>query len=56
MLHGSDTAENAQKELDFFFRKQQTLAVIKPDAYENKGKLESLHTCIDKQIVIHFIM
>ena len=37
MLHGSDTTQKAQEELEFFFPVQQTVAVIKPDAYENKG-------------------
>lgn len=37
MLHGSDSPESAEKELNYFFPMQQTLAVIKPDAYDNKG-------------------
>ena len=36
-LHGSDTVESANTELEFFFPMQKTVAVIKPDAYENKG-------------------
>ena len=36
-IHGADTTENAQKELDFFFPVEKTYAVIKPDAYENRG-------------------
>lgn len=39
MLHGSDTAEKAQEELGFFFPVQQTVAVIKPDAYDNKSNV-----------------
>ncbi|XP_010000461.1 PREDICTED: thioredoxin domain-containing protein 3 [Chaetura pelagica] len=31
-LHGSSTLDDAQKELDFFFPQEHTLAVIKPDA------------------------
>ncbi|XP_071942611.1 thioredoxin domain-containing protein 3 homolog isoform X8 [Antedon mediterranea] len=31
-LHGSDSIETAEKELDMFFPKEHTLAVIKPDA------------------------
>ncbi|XP_051466196.1 thioredoxin domain-containing protein 3 [Apus apus] len=31
-LHGSSTPDEAQKELDFFFPQEHTLAVIKPDA------------------------
>ena len=38
-LHGSDTPEAAQKELEFFFPKEQTLAVIKPNAIDKKGRL-----------------
>lgn len=32
VVHGSDSVDNAEKELGFFFPKQSTLAVIKPDA------------------------
>ncbi|XP_071490358.1 thioredoxin domain-containing protein 3 homolog [Diadema antillarum] len=32
VVHGSDSMETAEKELQFFFPKQTTLAVIKPDA------------------------
>lgn len=38
MLHGSDSMESAEKDLDFFFPVEQTVAVIKPDAYDNKGR------------------
>jgi len=31
-LHGSDSLESAEREVNFFFPKQQTLAVIKPGA------------------------
>ena len=38
-LHGSQTQEEAQKEIETFFGPvEQTLAVIKPDAYSNKGE------------------
>ncbi|KAK6483249.1 thioredoxin domain-containing protein 6 isoform X1 [Huso huso] len=33
-LHGSATSEEAARELSFFFPKEQTLAVIKPDTLE----------------------
>ncbi|KAM7407571.1 hypothetical protein PAMA_003340 [Pampus argenteus] len=33
-LHGSASHEEAKREINFFFPKQQTLAVIKPDAIE----------------------
>ncbi|XP_032384950.1 thioredoxin domain-containing protein 3 homolog isoform X1 [Etheostoma spectabile] len=33
-LHGSENHEEAEREINFFFPKQQTLAVIKPDAME----------------------
>jgi len=38
-LHGSDSEEHAEKEILYFFPVQQTVALIKPDAYENKGEL-----------------
>ncbi|XP_075257801.1 thioredoxin domain-containing protein 6-like isoform X1 [Convolutriloba macropyga] len=40
-LHGSDTPEAAQKELEFFFPKEQTLAVIKPNAIDKKEEIMS---------------
>lgn len=41
VVHGSDSIDTAEKELGFFFPKQSTLAVIKPDAAgEHKGKDE----------------
>ncbi|KAG7227484.1 hypothetical protein INR49_005298, partial [Caranx melampygus] len=45
-LHGSTSHEEAEREINFFFHKQQTLAVIKPDAMEeHKDKiLEEIHT------------
>jgi len=42
MLHGSDTAENAENELSKLFDVQQTFAVIKPDAMPEKGLLHFL--------------
>ncbi|XP_078702271.1 thioredoxin domain-containing protein 6-like isoform X14 [Branchiostoma floridae x Branchiostoma belcheri] len=38
-LHGSDSVENAEKEVQFFFPMQQTLAVVKPDAQEHKDAI-----------------
>lgn len=39
-LHGSDSLEEAEREINFFFPQQRTLAVIKPDAVEeHKGHL-----------------
>ncbi|XP_064647239.1 thioredoxin domain-containing protein 3 homolog isoform X8 [Lineus longissimus] len=35
-LHGSDSATKAEEELEFFFPVQQTMAVVKPDAYQTK--------------------
>lgn len=37
-LHGSSSEDEASKELGFFFPKEQTVAVIKPNAMENKGE------------------
>ena len=37
MLHGSDSEDQAKRELEFFFPMQQTVAVIKPDAVGTKG-------------------
>ncbi|KAK2188196.1 hypothetical protein NP493_140g00039 [Ridgeia piscesae] len=38
-IHGSDNPEHAQQELNYFFPMQKTVAVIKPDAYENKDSI-----------------
>lgn len=41
-LHGSASHEEAEREISFFFPRQQTLAAIKPDAMqEHKGALKS---------------
>jgi len=37
-LHGSDTEDHAEQEILYFFPVEQTTAIIKPDAYENKGE------------------
>ncbi|XP_068428506.1 thioredoxin domain-containing protein 6 isoform X2 [Clinocottus analis] len=37
-LHGSESHEEAKREINFFFPKQQTLAVIKPDALNQHGE------------------
>ncbi|XP_076002504.1 thioredoxin domain-containing protein 6-like [Genypterus blacodes] len=37
-LHGSASPEEAEEEINFFFPKQRTLAVIKPDAMEEHGE------------------
>ncbi|XP_029386756.1 thioredoxin domain-containing protein 6 [Echeneis naucrates] len=44
-LHGSASNEEAEREINFFFPKQRTLAVIKPDAMqEHREKiLEEIH-------------
>ncbi|XP_069108094.1 thioredoxin domain-containing protein 3 homolog isoform X35 [Argopecten irradians] len=43
-FHGSDSEAAAQKELDFFFPMQQTMAVIKPDALGTKDEIiEKVH-------------
>ena len=44
MIHGADSPEAAQQEIDYFFPVQKTVAVIKPEAYENKGELYSVYT------------
>jgi nucleoside diphosphate kinase/thiol-disulfide isomerase/thioredoxin len=38
-LHGSDTEDQAEKEISHFFPPERTIAVIKPDAYPNKEKI-----------------
>ncbi|ELT87722.1 hypothetical protein CAPTEDRAFT_96991 [Capitella teleta] len=38
-LHGSDSPSTAENELNFFFPMQQTVAVIKPEAYESKDAI-----------------
>ncbi|XP_074515615.1 thioredoxin domain-containing protein 6-like isoform X1 [Sebastes fasciatus] len=44
-LHGSESHEEAEREINYFFPKQQTLAVIKPDAMEEHREtiLEEIH-------------
>ncbi|KAL5005973.1 hypothetical protein ScPMuIL_017131 [Solemya velum] len=39
MLHGSDSEETAKRELEFFFPMEQTVAMIKPDAYGTKDDI-----------------
>ncbi|XP_053385454.1 thioredoxin domain-containing protein 6-like isoform X22 [Mercenaria mercenaria] len=41
MLHGSDSEESAKKEIEYFFPMEQTVAVIKPDAYGTKDEIIS---------------
>lgn len=36
-LHGSATQEEAEREIQYFFPKEKTLAVIKPSAIDEKG-------------------
>ncbi|XP_058478660.1 thioredoxin domain-containing protein 6 [Solea solea] len=45
-LHGSASHEEAEREIDFFFPHQRTLAVIKPDAMEDHKEkiLEEIHS------------
>lgn len=38
-LHGSSNEEELERDLQFFFPKEQTVAVIKPNAMNEKGKL-----------------
>ncbi|XP_025103800.1 thioredoxin domain-containing protein 3 homolog isoform X3 [Pomacea canaliculata] len=38
-LHGSDSPKSAEKELNFFFPMEQTVAVIKPDAFGTKDAI-----------------
>lgn len=38
-LHGSANPDEAEKEIDFFFPVEKTLAVIKPRALDEKGWL-----------------
>lgn len=38
-LHGSDSLESAEREVNFFFPKQQTLAVIKPGAGDEEKEM-----------------
>ncbi|KAL4217403.1 Thioredoxin domain-containing protein 3 [Mactra antiquata] len=44
MLHGSDSESAAQKEIEYFFPVEQTVAVIKPDAIGTKDEIiEKIH-------------
>ena len=51
-MHGSDSTESAQRELDFYFNTQQTLAVIKPDAVANGKADEIIKRIEDEQFLI----
>ena len=46
MLHGSDSPTTAEDELSKLFRVEQTVAVIKPDAIDEKGLC--FHSCITR--------
>ena len=37
-LHGSATLDEGEKEIKYFFPPEKTLAVIKPNAIESRGK------------------
>ncbi|XP_066915597.1 thioredoxin domain-containing protein 3 homolog isoform X3 [Clytia hemisphaerica] len=39
-LHGADTEEQVQREMNLFFPMETTVAVIKPDAYEKENERE----------------
>ena len=45
-IHGSATIDEAKSEIEYFFPKEQTLAVIKPDGYENRGNERYLNSMI----------
>ena len=38
-LHGTASEDEVEKEMQFFFPKEQTVAVIKPNAISEKGKI-----------------
>ena len=38
-LHCSDSAESAAREINYFFPPEQTVAVIKPNAFTERGEL-----------------
>ena len=40
VVHGASSEEQAEKEIEFFFPKEQTVAMIKPNAIESKGKFK----------------
>ena len=46
--HGSDSEKSAERELNFFFGKEQTLALIKPNAME-AGKANEIIARIEKE-------
>lgn len=49
-FHGSDSDQTAKEELQYFFGEmQQTMAVIKPDAFQTKGEsLSIIYDCLAK--------
>lgn len=38
-IHGSDSVQKAEEELEYFFPAQKTVALIKPDAYQTKEEI-----------------
>ena len=45
-LHGSDSEGGAKKDFEFFFPMQQTVAVVKPSAINEKGKFYHNLECL----------
>jgi len=45
-LHGADTEEQVQREMNLFFPMETTVAVIKPDVYEKESERELIMTKI----------
>ena len=45
-IHGADSPNTAEQELDYFFPVEQTVAVVKPDAMQSKGTNESVQAPI----------
>lgn len=52
-LHGSGSREEAEQEISFFFPKQQTVAVIKPDAMEEHKGLFMTQKCLTLLLFWH---
>ena len=44
-LHGSSSVEEANKEVQYFFPVEQTVAVIKPTALTEKGEWRGVGLC-----------
>ena len=51
MLHGSDTTTHAENELRAFFEVDQTLAIIKPDSFLQRGDYNACNVVVHVDMI-----